>query len=85
MKIMVAEGLEGKVVSFDDKYECLNGTDGLVTMTEWREFKAPDFDKIKAGLNKPVIFDGRNLYRTDKILDLGFDYFSIGKFIPKRS
>jgi len=84
MKIMVSKGLESKVHSFSDKYECLNGTDGLVTMTEWREFKAPDFDKIKAGLNKPVIFDGRNLYKTKKILDLGFDYFAVGKFIPTK-
>ncbi len=86
MKIMDSmDEMKGKVISYNDKYECLQGTDGLVTMTEWREFKAPDFAKIKEGLNKPVIFDGRNLYKTEKILELGFDYFAIGKYISKRS
>lgn len=74
----------GKLIDFDNKYDCLKGTDGLVTMTEWREFSSPDFSEIKARLNKPVIFDGRNLYETKKILAEGFDYFAIGKFIPGR-
>jgi UDPglucose 6-dehydrogenase len=70
--------------NFDDKYECLKGTDGLITMTEWREFQNPDFSEIKKGLNSPVIFDGRNLYETKKVLEAGFDYYAIGKFIPGR-
>ena len=74
---------EGKIKSFDDKYEALNGSDALITVTEWREFATPDFAQIKARLKKPVIFDGRNLYDTRKILDEGFEYFAIGKFIAR--
>lgn len=72
---------EGKIKSFENKYDALNGTDALVTVTEWREFTTPDFSEIKKRLNKPVIFDGRNLYDTKKVLAEGFEYFAIGKFI----
>lgn len=72
---------EGKIKSFDNKYDALNGSDALITVTEWREFTTPDFSEIKKRLNKPVIFDGRNLYDTKKILAEGFEYFAIGKFI----
>lgn len=72
---------EGKITAFDNKYDALNGSDALITVTEWREFNSPDFMEIKKRLNKPVIFDGRNLYETKKIHAEGFDYFAIGKFI----
>lgn len=67
---------------YENKYDALNGSDALVTMTEWREFSTPDFAEIKARLNAPVIFDGRNLYDTQKVLSLGFKYYAIGKYIP---
>jgi UDPglucose 6-dehydrogenase len=72
---------EGKIKSFNNKYDCLNGTDGLVTMTEWREFRVPDFSEVKSRLKTKVIFDGRNLYETHKVLAEGFDYLAVGKFI----
>ena len=72
---------EGKIKSFENKYDALNGSDALITVTEWREFNTPDFSEIKSRLKKPVIFDGRNLYDTKKVLAEGFDYFAIGKFI----
>lgn len=72
---------EGKIKSFDDKYTALDGADALITVTEWREFNTPDFAEIKKRLKKPVIFDGRNLYDTHKVLAEGFEYFAIGKFI----
>jgi UDPglucose 6-dehydrogenase len=72
---------EGKIKSFENKYDCLTGSDGLVTMTEWREFRVPDFLEVKSRLKTKVIFDGRNLYETDKIKASGFDYFAVGKFI----
>ena len=72
---------ENSLSCFDDKYECLKGADALVTVTEWREFAVPDFTKIKELLKSAVIFDGRNLYNTQKVLDLGFKYYAIGKFI----
>lgn len=72
---------EGKIKAFDDKYDALNNSDALITVTEWREFTTPDFAEIKKRLKKPVIFDGRNLYDTKKVIAEGFDYFAIGKFI----
>jgi UDPglucose 6-dehydrogenase len=72
---------EGKIKSFDDKYDALDNSDALITVTEWREFTNPDFAEIKKRLKQPVIFDGRNLYDTKKVIAEGFDYFAIGKFI----
>jgi len=66
---------------FSNKYDCLNDCDGLVTMTEWREFRVPDFAEVKNRLKTAAIFDARNLYDTQKILDEGFAYFAIGKRI----
>jgi UDPglucose 6-dehydrogenase len=71
----------GMIKSFDNKYDCLKRSDGLVTMTEWREFRVPDFNEVRSRLKTKVIFDGRNLYETEKIQTLGFDYFAVGKFI----
>ena len=64
---------------FNDKYEALENSDGLVTVTEWREFQNPDFNTIKSKLNTPIIFDARNLYNTEKVKEEGFTYFAIGK------
>jgi UDPglucose 6-dehydrogenase len=66
---------------FDDKYLALINADALITMTEWREFQAPDFNEIKKHLKNKIIFDGRNLYETKMILNEGFEYFAIGKKI----
>lgn len=65
----------------EDKYECLKGSDALLVLTEWKEFRAPDFEKIKDGLNSPNLFDGRNLYNTKQVLEKGFTYFAVGKAI----
>ncbi len=59
--------------------ETLNGSDALIVVTEWKEFRNPDFDKIKKNLKAPVIFDGRNLYDLDKMNELKFTYYSIGR------
>lgn len=60
-------------------YECLEGADALIIVTEWNEFRYPDFDKIKELLATPVIFDGRNLYNPKKMRERGFTYYSIGR------
>ncbi|MEZ4772086.1 MAG: UDP-glucose/GDP-mannose dehydrogenase family protein [Bacteroidia bacterium] len=60
-------------------YEAAIGADALLLVTEWNEFRAPDFDKIKAGLKKPIIFDGRNVYEVESMESLGFTYHSIGR------
>ena len=61
------------------QYEVLNGADALVIVTEWNEFRRPDFDKIKSMLKEPVIMDGRNLFDPKKMGQMGFEYEGIGK------
>jgi len=57
----------------------LHGADALVICTEWQNFRAPDFDLIKASLKSPVIFDGRNLYDPERLDKRGFTYYAIGR------
>jgi UDPglucose 6-dehydrogenase len=59
--------------------ETLNGADALVIVTEWQEFRSPDFEVLKSSLKDPVIVDGRNLYNPSHMKDLGFTYFGIGR------
>ena len=66
---------------FENKYDALNGADGLIVMTEWKQYRAPDFEEMKSRLKQAVIFDGRNLYNTKKVLEQGFAYYAIGKAI----
>lgn len=80
LKVM-GEKYAPSLKSFPNKYDCLNGADALVTMTEWREFSFPDFEEIKSRLNDSLIFDGRNLFKTSKVKELGFTYYAIGKRI----
>ena len=68
-----------KIVFCKDQYEALHDSDALFIITEWPVFRTPDFATIKEHLSAPVIFDGRNLYDTDNMKELGFDYFSIGR------
>ena len=67
----------------DNQYEVLNDADALVVMTEWPEFRSPDFVKIAGCLKNKVIFDGRNIYEPDVMKKLGFYYESIGRKIIK--
>jgi len=64
---------------FDSKYDVLNDADALVLITEWKEFRSPDFDEVKMRLSKPIIFDGRNQYDYERIIDLGYEYYQVGK------
>lgn len=64
---------------FDSKYETLSGADAMILLTEWKEFRAPDFEELKKQLNQPIIFDGRNQYNDAKLVSDGFEYFQIGK------
>jgi len=63
----------------DSKYDVLNDSDALVLLTEWKEFRSPDFDKIKSLLKSPIIFDGRNQYIVYDLENKGFEYYRIGK------
>lgn len=62
-----------------DQYDVLSGADALMIMTEWNEFRSPDFNVIKNRLADRLILDGRNLYDPSMISDFGMDYFSIGR------
>jgi len=62
----------------DSKYSALQGADAMILITEWKEFRSPDFDEIKKSLVNPVIFDGRNQYKKEKLAELGFEYYQIG-------
>jgi len=68
-----------KIQYADNAYNALDGADALMIATEWSAFRNPDFEIIREKLNVPVIFDGRNLYETDQMRDLGFYYESIGR------
>jgi UDPglucose 6-dehydrogenase len=59
--------------------DALAGADALVVVTEWKEFRNPDFDAIKSALKAPVIFDGRNIYEPAFMRTLGIEYSSIGR------
>ncbi len=60
-------------------YDCVEGRDALIIVTEWNEFRYPDFERLKSALKEPVIFDGRNLYDPKKMHSLGFTYYSVGR------
>jgi UDPglucose 6-dehydrogenase len=65
--------------------EALQGADALAIVTEWREFRSPDFEFIKGALRSAVIFDGRNLYDPEQMQKAGFDYYAIGRGKPSVS
>jgi len=70
---------EPRLAFADSQTAVLEGADALIILTEWREFRSPNFDTIKAALKSPVIFDGRNLYDPKLVRDLGFEYLAIGR------
>ncbi|MBS4027503.1 MAG: UDP-glucose/GDP-mannose dehydrogenase family protein [Ignavibacteriales bacterium] len=64
---------------FDNNYDTLKGVEALFILTEWNEFRRPDFDKMKKLMKRNVIFDGRNIYDSAIVAEKGFTYFSIGR------
>lgn len=71
--------LGDKVTYAANEYDALNNADCLAIVTEWNEFRSPDFDRISSTLKNKLIFDGRNLYHTGQMLELGYNYYSIGR------
>ncbi len=67
------------ITYLNSKYEVLKDSDALVLLTEWKEFRSPNFEEIKVQLKTPIIFDGRNQYNTLKLEEIGFEYYQIGK------
>ena len=78
--IREAQKIFGDRVSYShNQYEILKGADALAIVTEWSEYRNPDFDKIKTFLKRPLIFDGRNLYTPHRMRDAGVEYFPIDR------
>jgi UDPglucose 6-dehydrogenase len=76
----VARGLFGAKIHLADKsYDALKGADALAVVTEWNEFREPDFPRMRKLMRSPVIFDGRNIYNPEHMQAQGFSYFSIGR------
>jgi UDPglucose 6-dehydrogenase len=63
----------------DSPLAALNGADALAVVTEWQEFRSPDFAAIRERLKTPAIFDGRNLYDPDELRRYGLEYYPIGR------
>jgi UDPglucose 6-dehydrogenase len=73
----------GAGVTFvDDNYETAESADALLVVTEWPEFREPDFDRLRQLLRQPVLFDGRNLYDPERMAALGFIHYSVGRPAP---
>jgi len=67
----------------EDMYDALKGVDALVLATEWKEFRQPDFDEMRRLMKSPVIFDGRNQYDPAALAGMGFEYFCVGRNVPR--
>jgi UDPglucose 6-dehydrogenase len=75
-----ARALLGNRIDYaETNYEALSGADALVVVTDWNEYRHPDFERVKRTLRQPVIVDGRNLYNVEKMRELGVRYYSIGR------
>ncbi|WP_422468176.1 UDP-glucose dehydrogenase family protein [Endozoicomonas sp. ALC013] len=72
-------GLRDDLTLSGTQQAAIKGADALVICTEWRQFRAPDFDQLKALLKEPVIFDGRNMYEPQRMTLKGFKYYAIGR------
>jgi UDPglucose 6-dehydrogenase len=68
-----------RLIFCKDAYEAAQGADALLIATEWKEFRSPDYDRLKSLLVQPLIFDGRNLYDPALMQRLGFEYFAVGR------
>jgi UDPglucose 6-dehydrogenase len=76
----VAKRLFGSSVTFAPRnYAALDGADALAVVTEWNEFREPDFSKMRRLMKSPVVFDGRNIYSREVMRANGFTYYSIGR------
>src|SRR5207249_12327661 len=71
--------LTSSLTLFESSYKALEKSDGLILVTEWNEFRRPDFDKMKSLMRRCVIFDGRNIYNPRTVRAKGFTYYGVGR------
>ena len=75
-----ARGHYGDRIHFvNNPYLAVDGADALFLVTEWNEFRQPDFVRIKAAMKQPVLFDGRNIWNAQRLRELGFAYYGVGR------
>jgi UDPglucose 6-dehydrogenase len=76
----VAKGIFGnRIACVAKSYDALKGADALAIVTEWNEFRRPDFEKMRKLMRSPIVFDGRNLFTSEQMKQNGFTYYSIGR------
>jgi UDPglucose 6-dehydrogenase len=78
---------ETNISFLDNKYEALNNADAMILVTEWKEFRSPDFYEISERIKNKIIFDGRNQYDIENLERMGFEYYQIGNrqlIIPEK-
>ena len=63
----------------DDPYQAAEGADALVLITEWKQYWAPDFERLSQGMKQPIIVDGRNIWAPEVVRQRGFTYYAIGR------
>jgi UDPglucose 6-dehydrogenase len=71
--------LGDRIIYAASNYDALKGADALLIHTEWLPYRRPDFPRMKDLMNTPLILDGRNIYRPERMAEYGFEYFSIGR------
>ena len=76
----IAKGIFGSKITYaSNAYDAVKGADALAIVTEWNEFRRPDFARIRSLMRAPVVFDGRNLFAPSHMKQNGFTYYSIGR------
>ena len=69
----------GDIIEYSkNEYDALINTEALLIVTEWTDFRSPNFERIKKALINPIIFDGRNIYDTKELNELGIEHYGIG-------
>jgi UDPglucose 6-dehydrogenase len=76
---VAARLFQGRVELVPEPYAAAEGADALVLVTEWNEFRRPDFERLKRIMRQPVLLDGRNVWDPEKVRALGFTYYGIGR------
>jgi UDPglucose 6-dehydrogenase len=74
---------QDRITLFDNNYDALTDADALVIITEWNEYRSPDFAAMKRRMRQPILFDGRNIFNREEIAEQGFVYYGIGRQYPR--
>ncbi|HEX8431879.1 MAG TPA: UDP binding domain-containing protein, partial [Longimicrobium sp.] len=69
----------GALALCEHNYDCLDGADALLILTEWHQYRTPDFARIRSHLADPLVFDGRNVWDPARMAEMGFRYISVGR------